>query len=428
MITKQEALEYHSLGRKGKIEVIPSKPCRTQKDLSLAYTPGVAYACKEIEKNPQEAYNYTSKGNLVAVVSDGTAVLGLGNIGTLAGKPVMEGKGVLFKRFADIDVFDLELCTKNPEDLIRTVKFLEPTFGGINLEDIKAPECFYIEETLKRELDIPVFHDDQHGTAIISAAALINAAQLQGKKLSDLVLAVSGAGAAAISCVNHYLRLGVDRKNVIMVDRAGVIYKGRPDGMNKYKEPFCIETNKRTLADALDGADAFIGLSQGGLVSKDMIRRMAAKPIIFAMANPDPEICYEDAISARPDCIMATGRSDYPNQVNNVLGFPFIFRGALDVLAREINEPMKVAATLALAGLAREKNIPKEVLAGYNLDKLSFGRDYIIPKPLDPRVLVEESSAVAQAAMDSGVARRPIKDMKAYRQHLEELSKKIQRL
>ena len=428
MITKQEALEYHSHGRKGKIEVIPSKPCRTQKDLSLAYTPGVAYACKEIEKNPQEAYNYTSRGNLVAVISDGTAVLGLGNIGTLAGKPVMEGKGILFKRFADIDVFDLELCTKNPDDLIRTVKFLEPTFGGINLEDIKAPECFYIEETLKREMDIPVFHDDQHGTAIISAAALLNAAELQGKNLADLTLVFSGAGAAAISCARHYIQLGVCRENILMVDRVGVIYKGRTSGMNTYKEPFAVETDKRTLRDALDGADVFVGLSQGGLVSTDMIKDMAAKPIIFAMANPDPEISYEDAVTARPDCIMATGRSDYPNQVNNVLGFPFIFRGALDVLAREINEPMKVAATLALARLAREKDIPKEVLAGYNLDRLSFGPDYIIPKPLDPRVLVEESSAVAQAAIDSGVARRPIKDFKAYRQHLEELSRKIQEL
>jgi malate dehydrogenase (oxaloacetate-decarboxylating)(NADP+) len=426
MITKQEALDYHSLGRKGKIEVIPSKPCKTQKDLALAYTPGVAYACKEIEADPQEAYRYTSRGNLVAVISDGTAVLGLGNIGTLAGKPVMEGKAILFKRFADIDVFDLELCTKNPDDLIRTVKFLEPTFGGINLEDIKAPECFIIEETLKREMDIPVFHDDQHGTAIISAAALLNAAELQGKRPESLKVVFSGAGAAAISCARHYIQLGVRRENVLMVDRVGVIYRGRTQGMNKYKEPFAVETDKRTLADALNGADAFIGLSQGGLVSKDMLKRMAEKPIIFAMANPDPEISYEDAVAARPDSIMATGRSDYPNQVNNVLGFPFIFRGALDVLAREINEPMKVAATRALAGLAREKDIPEEVLDAYNIDKLSFGPDYIIPKPLDPRVLVEESSAVAQAAMDSGVARRPIKDMKAYKRHLEELSKKIQ--
>jgi malate dehydrogenase (oxaloacetate-decarboxylating)(NADP+) len=426
MITKQEVLDYHSLGRKGKIEVIPSKPCKTQKDLSLAYTPGVAIPCKEIEKNPQDAYLYTSRGNLVAVITDGTAVLGLGNIGPLAGKPVMEGKGILFKRFADIDVFDLELCTKDPDDLVRTVKFLEPTFGGINLEDIKAPECFYIEETLKREMDIPVFHDDQHGTAIISAAALINAAQLVGKKLDNLRLVFSGAGAAAISCARHYMQFGVRKENILMADSTGVIYKGRTKGMNKYKEPFAVETDRRTLADALDKADAFIGLSQGGIVSKGMVKAMADRPIIFAMANPDPEISYEDARSARPDCIMATGRSDFPNQVNNVLGFPFIFRGALDVLAREINEPMKVAATLALAGLARQKDIPEEVLTGYNLDKLEFGPDYIIPKPLDPRVLVEESAAVAQAAMDSGVARSPIKDMKAYRIHLEELSRKIQ--
>jgi malate dehydrogenase (oxaloacetate-decarboxylating)(NADP+) len=426
MITKQEALDYHSRGRKGKIEVVPTKPCKTQKDLSLAYTPGVAYACKEIEANPQEAYNYTSRGNLVAVISDGTAVLGLGNIGTLAGKPVMEGKGVLFKRFADIDVFDLELCTKDPDDLIRTVKFLEPTFGGINLEDIKAPECFYIEETLKREMDIPVFHDDQHGTAIISAAALINATELQGKKLDEINVVFSGAGAAAISCAKHYMLFGVRRENILMVDRMGVIHKGRTDGMNKYKEPFMVETEKRTLADALENADVFIGLSQGGLVSKDMVKRMAKNPVIFALANPEPEIGYQDAVAARPDSIMATGRSDFPNQVNNVLGFPFIFRGALDVLAREINEPMKMAATLALASLARQKDIPAEVLAGYNLDKLGFGPGYIIPKPLDPRVLVEESAAVAQAAMDSGVARRPIKDMAEYRRHLEELSKTIQ--
>jgi malate dehydrogenase (oxaloacetate-decarboxylating)(NADP+) len=426
MITKQEALDYHSQGRKGKIEVIPTKPCKTQKDLALAYTPGVAYACKEIEKDPDQAYTYTSRGNLVAVISDGTAVLGLGNIGPLAGKPVMEGKGILFKRFADIDVFDLELCTKNPDDLIRTVKFLEPTFGGINLEDIKAPECFYIEETLKREMEIPVFHDDQHGTAIISAAALINAAELQGKRLADLSVVFSGAGAAAISCARHYMQLGVVRENILMVDRVGIIHEKRTEGMNKYKEPFAAKTSRRTLTEALEGADVFFGLSQGGLVTQDMVKGMADKPIIFAMANPDPEIGYHEAKAARPDCIMATGRSDFPNQVNNVLGFPFIFRGALDVLAREINEPMKVAATLALAKLAKEKDIPQEVLAGYNIDKLTFGPDYIIPKPLDPRVLVEESSAVAQAAMDSGVARRPIKDLPAYRRHLEELSRTIQ--
>jgi len=426
MITKQEALDYHSQGRKGKIEVISTKPCKTQKDLSLAYTPGVAYACKEIEANPDEAYQYTSRGNLVAVITDGTAVLGLGNIGSLAGKPVMEGKGILFKRFADIDVFDLELSTTDPDEIIKTVKYLEPTFGGINLEDIKAPECFYIEETLKREMKIPVFHDDQHGTAIISAAALINAAELQGKKLADLKIVFSGAGAAAISCARHYVQLGAQMKNILMVDRVGVIYKGRKDGMNKFKEPFANETTKRTLAEALDGSDVFVGLSQGGLVSKEMVKTMAPKPIIFAMANPDPEISYEDAVAARPDAIMATGRSDYPNQVNNVLGFPFIFRGALDVLAKEINEPMKVAATLALAKLAKQPGVPAEVLAAYNIDKLSFGPGYIIPKPLDPRVLVEESSAVAKAAMETGVARRPIKDFAEYRRQLEILAKKIQ--
>jgi malate dehydrogenase (oxaloacetate-decarboxylating)(NADP+) len=426
MITKQEALDYHSQGRRGKIEVISSKPCKTQLDLSLAYTPGVAYACKAIEANPDDAYLYTSRQNLVAVITDGTAVLGLGNIGALAGKPVMEGKGILFKRFADIDVFDLELATTDPDEIIKTVKYLEPTFGGINMEDIKAPECFYIEETLKREMKIPVFHDDQHGTAIISAAAIINACELVNKKLSDVVIVFSGAGAAAISCAKHYVQLGAQMKNIFMIDRNGIIYKGRKEGMNKFKEPFAVETAKRTLTEALDGADVFIGLSQGGVVSKDMIKTMAKDPIIFAMANPDPEITYEDAKSARPDCIMATGRSDYPNQVNNVLGFPFIFRGALDVLASEINEPMKVAATRALAALAKRNDIPAEVFKAYNIEKLAFGRDYIIPKPLDPRVLVEESLAVAQAAMDTGVARKPIKDMAGYRKHLEELSKKIQ--
>ena len=428
MITRQESLHYHARGRKGKIEVIPTKPCRTQKDLSLAYTPGVADACREIEKNPGDVYKYTSRGNLVAVITDGTAVLGLGNIGPMAGKPVMEGKGVLFKRFADIDVFDLELATKDPDELIRIVKALEPTFGGINLEDIKAPECFRIEETLKREMTIPVFHDDQHGTAIISGAALLNATELQGKKLSDVRIVFSGAGAAAISCALHYVQLGARMENIIMTDRNGVIYKGRTEGMNKYKEPFARETNSRTLADAMQGADVFVGLSQGGLVSPAMVKTMAAKPIIFAMANPDPEIGFHEARAARPDCIMATGRSDFPNQVNNVLGFPFIFRGALDVRAREINEPMKVAATHALANLAKKRGVPKEVLKAYRLRSIVFGPDYIIPKPLDPRVLVEESIAVAQAAMDSGVAAMPIKDFDAYRRRLKKLSKKIQNL
>jgi malate dehydrogenase (oxaloacetate-decarboxylating)(NADP+) len=428
MITKQESLDYHSRGRKGKIEVIPSKPCRTQKDLSLAYTPGVANACKEIEAHPDDAYQYTARGNLVAVITDGTAVLGLGNIGPLAGKPVMEGKGILFKRFADIDVFDIELDTKTPDEFIRIVKAMEPTFGGINLEDIKAPECFVIEETLKREMKIPVFHDDQHGTAIISGAALLNATELQGKKLSDVRIVFSGAGAAAISCALHYVQLGARMENILMTDRSGVIYKGRTEGMNKYKAPFARDTNKRTLADAMAGADVFVGLSQGGLVSAAMVKTMAPKPIIFAMANPDPEIGYHEARTARPDCIMATGRSDFPNQVNNVLGFPFIFRGALDVRAREINEPMKVAATHALAGLAKKPGVPKEVLEAYNVGSLTFGPDYIIPKPLDPRVLVEESIAVAKAAMDSGVAALPIKDFGAYRKRLEELSVKIQKL
>jgi malate dehydrogenase (oxaloacetate-decarboxylating)(NADP+) len=428
MITKQESLDYHSRGRKGKIEVIPSKPCRTQKDLSLAYTPGVANPCREIEANPSDVYRYTARGNLVAVITDGTAVLGLGNIGPLAGKPVMEGKGILFKRFADIDVFDIELDTKDPEEFVRIVKAMEPTFGGINLEDIKAPECFIIEETLRREMKIPVFHDDQHGTAIISGAALLNAAELQGKKLSEVRIVFSGAGAAAISCALHYVQLGACMENILMTDRNGVIYKGRVEGMNKYKEPFARDTDKRTLADAMQGADVFVGLSQGGLVSPAMVKTMAARPVIFAMANPDAEIGYNEARAARPDCIMATGRSDFPNQVNNVLGFPFIFRGALDVRAREINEPMKVAATHALADLAKKRGVPKEVLGAYKVRSLAFGPDYIIPKPLDPRVLVEESIAVARAAIESGVAAMPIKDFDAYRSSLKKLSKKIQKL
>jgi malate dehydrogenase (oxaloacetate-decarboxylating)(NADP+) len=340
----------------------------------------------------------------------------------------MEGKGILFKRFADIDVFDLELDTKDTDEFIRIVKAMEPTFGGINLEDIKAPECFIIEEALKREMKIPVFHDDQHGTAIISGAALLNAAELQGKKMSDLTIVFSGAGAAALSCALHYVRLGAGMKNILLTDRNGVIYKGRAEGMNIYKEPFARETTKRTLADAMEGADVFVGLSQGGLVSPAMLKAMAAKPIIFAMANPDPEIGYNEARAARPDCIMATGRSDYPNQVNNVLGFPFIFRGALDVRAREINEPMKIAATYALAGLAKKRGVSKEVLAAYQVDSLTFGSDYIIPKPMDPRVLIEESIAVAKAAMDSGVAALPIKDFDEYRDRLKKLSKKIRKL
>jgi malate dehydrogenase (oxaloacetate-decarboxylating)(NADP+) len=428
MITKEEALAYHSQGRKGKIEVIPTKPCQTQKDLSLAYTPGVAQACKEIEREPDLAYEYTARGKLVAVITDGTAVLGLGNIGPLAGKPVMEGKGILFKRFADIDVFDLELSVKSTDAFIAIVKSMEPTFGGINLEDIKAPECFIIEETLKRQMGIPVFHDDQHGTAIISAAALINAAQLQKKELADLKIVFSGAGAAAISCAKHYVQLGVKREHIMLVDSKGVVYNGRTQGMNEYKRYFAVATSKRTLAEAMEGADVFAGLSAGGLVNPDMVKSMAANPIIFAMANPDPEIGYVEAKTARPDAIMATGRSDFPNQVNNVLGFPFIFRGALDVKASTINEPMKIAATKALASIAHEKEVPVNVLEAYGVTSLQFGPEYIIPKPMDPRVLIEESMAVAKAAMDSGVARKPMKDLDAYRRKLEELSLKVQKL
>ncbi|HEX2959873.1 MAG TPA: malic enzyme-like NAD(P)-binding protein, partial [Chitinispirillaceae bacterium] len=405
---KQKALDYHSQGRRGKIEVISSKPCNTQKDLSLAYTPGVAEPCREIAADPETVYKYTAKGNLVAVISNGTAVLGLGDIGPLAGKPVMEGKGILFKRFADIDVFDLEINTKDPDEVIRIVASLEPTFGGINLEDIKAPECFYIEEELKKKMNIPVFHDDQHGTAIISGAALINAVKLQNKNLSEVKVVFSGAGAAAISCANHYLRLGVKRENCMLVDSKGIVYKGRTAGMNSFKEQFAVETSKRTLREAMKGADVFAGLSQGGLVDQDMVRSMAPRPVIFALANPDPEISYTDACAARNDLIMATGRSDFPNQVNNVLGFPFIFRGALDVHALTINEPMKVAATHALANLAQKGNVPQEVLNAYELKALDFGPQYIIPKPMDPRVLIEVSLAVAKAAIESGSARKAV--------------------
>ena len=426
MITKEEALAYHSQGRKGKIEVISSKPCRTQKDLSLAYTPGVAQACREIERDPDLSYEYTARGNLVAVISNGTAVLGLGNIGPLAGKPVMEGKGILFKRFADIDVFDLEINADNTDDFIKIVRSMEPTFGGINLEDIKAPECFVIEETLKREMKIPVFHDDQHGTAIISGAALINAARLQGKRLEDISVVFSGAGAAAISCARHYIRLGVKQEHIILVDSKGVVYSGRSEGMNEYKRFFAVATKKRTLADAMEGADVFAGLSAAGLVTAAMVKSMAARPVIFAMANPDPEIDYFEAKAARPDAVIATGRSDLPNQVNNVLGFPFIFRGALDVRASVINEEMKVAATYALARLTHEPGVPENVLEAYNVKKLEFGPEYIIPKPLDPRVLVEESLAVAKAAMDSKVAAVPLGDLEAYRRRLEKLARTIQ--
>ncbi len=416
-VTKQQALDYHSGARPGKIEVSSTKPCLTQRDLSLAYTPGVAEPCMEIHNNPQDAFKYTARGNLVAVVTNGTAVLGLGDIGALAGKPVMEGKGVLFKRFADVDVFDIELDTHNPDEIIRACQILEPTFGGINLEDIKAPECFYIEETLKKTMKIPVFHDDQHGTAIITGAALLNALEIMGKDISKIRVVFNGAGAAGIATAEHYERLGVKHENIILCDTKGVIYKGRTEGMNKYKERFAQDTKLRTLADAMRGADLFVGLSVKGAVTADMVRSMAPNPMVFAMANPDPEITYEEAKACRSDVLMATGRSDYPNQINNVLGFPFIFRGALDVHATAINEEMKLAATRALAGLAKE-DVPDSVCRAYGVQRLRFGPDYLIPKPFDPRVLLWEASAVAEAAMRSGVARKPI-DLAEYRDQLE---------
>src|SRR5665647_1870355 len=413
------ALDYHAKGRLGKIETSSTKPCLTARDLSLAYSPGVAAPCLEIAKNPDDVYKYTAKGNLVAVISNGTAVLGLGDIGPLAGKPVMEGKGILFKRFADIDVFDIEINSQTVEEVVRTVKALEPTFGGINLEDIKAPECFEIEKQLQEIMDIPVFHDDQHGTAIISGAALINACEITNRKLSKIKVVVSGAGAAAIACSNFFIKLGVKRENILMVDSKGVIFKGRTTGMNKYKEEYANETSARTLADAIKNADFFMGCSAKGLVSKNMIKSMAANPIIFAMANPDPEITPEEVAEVRSDAIMATGRSDYPNQVNNVLGFPFIFRGALDVRARKINEQMKKAAAMALAALAKE-DVPDDVKRAYGNESFTFGRNYLIPKPFDKRVLTRVSPAVAKAAMDSGVARIRIDDLNAYAKSLQE--------
>ena len=416
-ITREEALEYHRLGGKpGKVSVVPTKPMDTQRDLSLAYTPGVAVPVLEIEKDPGLAYEFTSKGNLVAVVSNGTAILGLGDRGALAAKPVMEGKGVLFKRFADVDVFDIEVNTHDPDELIRVVAAIAPTFGGINLEDIKAPECFYIEETLKGMLDIPVFHDDQHGTAIISGAALLNGLELVGKPIKDVRITISGAGASAISCAELMVRLGASRENILLVDTRGVVYRGRKEGMNQYKERFAAETDARTLEDAVRQADVFYGLSVADILTPAMVKTMAERPLIFAMANPDPEIRYELAKEARPDAIVATGRSDYPNQINNVLGFPFIFRGALDVRARAINEEMKVAATRALAELTKE-DVPDSVLRAYGLESLKFGEDYIIPKPLDPRVLLWESPAVAKAAMETGAARKMI-DIDEYREQL----------
>jgi malate dehydrogenase (oxaloacetate-decarboxylating)(NADP+) len=415
--TKENALLYHSRGRKGKVEVIPTKPYSTQFDLSLAYTPGVAYPCLEIEKNADDAYLYTAKGNLVAVISNGTAVLGLGDIGALAGKPVMEGKGLLFKVFADVDVFDIEVDEKDPDKLIEICARIAPTFGGINLEDIKAPECFEVETRLKAMLDIPVFHDDQHGTAIISAAGLLNAVDINGKKISELKVVVCGAGAAASSCSRLYVALGVKKENVVMVDSKGVINSKRTD-LNKYKQEWITDRDINTLAEAIRGADVFLGLSVANMLTKEMLSTMAPQPIVFAMANPNPEISFEDAMETRDDLIFATGRSDYPNQINNVLGFPFIFRGALDVRATTINEEMKLAATRALATLAKEP-VPESVLKAYGLESLEFGREYIIPKPLDPRLISRVASAVAQAAMETGVARFRIEDWDAYRASLD---------
>lgn len=411
-ITKEDALLYHSMGRPGKIEVVPTKPHSTQTDLSLAYSPGVAEPCLEIEKDPSKIYEYTAKGNLVAVISNGTAVLGLGDIGAGAGKPVMEGKGLLFKINADIDVFDIEVSTKDIDKFVETVKEIAITFGGINLEDIAAPECFEIERRLKEALDIPVMHDDQHGTAIISSAGLINALELAGKKIDEVKLVVNGAGASAMACTKLYISLGLKKENVIMCDSKGVLHTNRTD-LNKYKMEFVTDAPVHTLAEAIKGADVFVGLSAKGVLSQDMIRTMADNPIVFAMANPDPEITYDEAIAAREDIIMATGRSDYPNQVNNVLGFPFIFRGALDVKARAINEEMKIAAVYALAGLAK-KDVPEIVNAAYNKTNITYGREYIIPKPLDPRLITTVAPAVAKAAMDSGVARQPITDWDKY--------------
>ena len=419
-ITKEAALLYHSQGKPGKIEVVPTKPYSTQTDLSLAYSPGVAEPCLEIEKNPQDAYKYTAKGNLVAVISNGTAVLGLGDIGAMAGKPVMEGKGLLFKIYGGIDVFDIEVNEKDPEKFIEAVKAIAPTFGGINLEDIKAPECFEIERRLKEELDIPVMHDDQHGTAIISAAGLLNALEVAGKKIEDVKIVVNGAGAAAISCTKLYEALGATHENIIMLDSKGVITSDR-EKLDDTKRYFATDRRDlHTLEEAIKEADVFLGLSKGNVLSQDMIRSMANHPIVFALANPVPEISYEDAMAARPDVLMSTGRSDYPNQINNVIGFPYIFRGALDVASTAINEEMKLAAVRAIANLAKQP-VPDVVNEVYHVNNFTFGPDYFIPKPVDPRLITEVSMAVAKAAMDSGVARKPITDWEAYRQHLKEL-------
>ena len=415
-IHQQDALDYHRKGRKGKIEVVATKPCRTQWDLSMAYTPGVAEPCLEIAKSSDLSFEYTARGNLVAVVSNGSAVLGLGDIGPAAGKPVMEGKGVLFKRFADIDVFDLEINSKVPDEVIKFCRMLEPTCGGINLEDIKSPECFYIEENLRQTAEVPVFHDDQHGTAIISGAALLNALEIAGKEIDQVRVVFSGAGAAGLATAEHYVRLGVRKENIVMCDLYGVIYEGREQGMDPYNSRFAVRTSQRRLEQVICNADVFVGLSVGRVVTPEMLRSMADRPIVFAMANPVPEISYEEAKEARPDASLATGRSDYPNQVNNVLGFPFIFRGALDVRARTINPEMEIAATRALAALARE-DVPDSVLRAYGLRRLGFGPEYIIPKPFDPRVLIWESSAVAEAAMQTGVARVQV-ELEEYRNAL----------
>ncbi len=412
----QKALKYHREPVPGKISVIPSKSCSTQAELSLAYTPGVAKPVLEIEKNPDDAYEYTSKGNLVAVITNGTAILGLGDRGALASKPVMEGKGVLFKRFADIDVFDLEVNTKDPAKMIEVVKLLEPTFGGVNLEDIKGPECFIIEEELKKICDIPIFHDDQHGTAIISGAGLLNAVDIQGKKLSEIKVVFNGAGAAGISCARLYITLGVKRENLFMCDSKGVIHSDRPD-LTKEKLEFVQKTSARTLADAMKDADVFVGVSVKDAVTTDMLKTMARNPIVFAMANPDPEIQYEDAVQSRSDLIMATGRSDYPNQINNVLGFPYIFRGALDVRSPKITEGMKIAAARALSALAKEP-VADIVSKAYNGQKFEYGRNYIVPKPFDPRVIEWEAVAVAKAACEEGIAKKPITDWEGYRKSL----------
>lgn len=420
---ERKALEYHMRdGVAGKVSVVPTKPCRTAEDLALAYTPGVAKPVLRIADDGEEAYRYTSKGNLVAVISNGTAILGLGDRGALASKPVMEGKGVLFKRFADIDVFDIEIDEKDPERLVETIRSLEPTFGGINLEDIKGPECFYVERELIGRCNIPVFHDDQHGTAIIATAGLINAAKIVGKSLCDMKVVVNGAGAAGISCTRMFMAMGVRRENVVVLDSRGVIYEGR-EGLGPEKASLAAVTDARTLRDAMAGADVFMGLSAPDVVDEDMLRSMARDPIVFAMANPDPEISYERAVAARDDLIMATGRSDYPNQINNVLGFPFIFRGALDVRATRITENMKKAAALSLAELAREP-VDERVAAAYGGRKFSFGRDYIVPKPFDPRVIEYEAVAVAKAAVEDGVARRPIDDWEAYRLSLRKRMEK----